>query len=96
VVVIGGGVIGYSVAVIPRIRPRHRHTDCVLEVGLGFAVDLSRPTQFIGRQAVEAGEPLDQAYLDGATWEVEIAGRTHPAVASFRPLHDPTMSRVKG
>jgi len=30
------------------------NTDSVLEVGLGFAVDLSRPTDFIGRRAVEA------------------------------------------
>jgi len=130
------------------------NTDCVLEAGLGFAVDLKRPTSFIGRRAVEArkaagpltrrlvqvlltdpepmmfhaevvrrngvpvgylraasygftlggavglamieaGEPLDQGYLDGANWEVEIAGRTHPAVASLRPLYDPTMSRVR-
>jgi len=130
------------------------NTDCVLEAGLGFAVDLRRPTQFIGRPAVEArkaagpltrrlvqilvqdpepmlfhaevvrrngvpagyvraasygftlggavglamieaDEPLDQAYLDDSTWEVDIAGRTHSAVASLRPLYDPTMSRVK-
>jgi glycine cleavage system aminomethyltransferase T len=130
------------------------NTDCVLEAGLGFAVDLRRPTDFIGRRAVEAkkatgpltqrlvqilvkdpepmlfhaevvhrngvpvgyiraasygftlggavglamieaGEPLDQAYLDNATWEVDIAGKLHPAVASLRPLYDPTMSRVK-
>src|SRR5665647_2475967 len=130
------------------------NTDCVLEVGLGFAVDLRRPTDFIGRRAVEAkkvagpltrrlvqilvkdpepmlfhaevvrrngvpvgyiraasygftlggavglamieaDEPLDQAYLDGSTWEVDIAGRTYPAVASLRPMYDPTMSRVK-
>jgi 4-methylaminobutanoate oxidase (formaldehyde-forming) len=131
------------------------NTDCVLEAGLGFAVDLRRPTQFIGRAAVEAkkaagpltrrlvqvlltdpepmmfhaevvrrngvavgyiraasygftlggavglamieaGEPLDQGYLDRATWEVEIAGRTYPAAVSFRPMYDPTMARVKG
>jgi 4-methylaminobutanoate oxidase (formaldehyde-forming) len=126
----------------------------VLEVGLGFAVDLTRSTDFIGRRAVEAkkaagpmtrrlvqilvtdpepllfhaevvsrngvavgyvrsasygftlggavglamieaGEPVDSAYLDSGTWEVEIAGRTYPAVASLRPLYDPKMSRVK-
>jgi 4-methylaminobutanoate oxidase (formaldehyde-forming) len=131
------------------------NTDCVLEAGLGFAVDLSRPTDFIGRRAVEArkaagpltrrlvqilvkdpepllfhaevvrrngvpvgyiragsygftlggavglamieaDEPLDQAYLDSATWEVDIAGRAYPAVASLRPMYDPTMSRVRG
>jgi glycine cleavage system aminomethyltransferase T len=130
------------------------NTDCVLEAGLGFAVDLRRTTQFIGRQAVEAkkaagpltrrlvqilvkdpepllfhaevvrrngvpvgylraasygftlggavglamieaGEPLDQAYLDDATWEVEVASKMYPATASIRPLYDPTMSRVR-
>jgi glycine cleavage system aminomethyltransferase T/glycine/D-amino acid oxidase-like deaminating enzyme len=130
------------------------NTDCVLEAGLGFAVDLSRPTAFVGRPAVEArkaagpltrrlvqvlvtdpepllfhaevvrrngvavgyiragsygftlggavglamvdaGEPLDQAWLDGGTWEVDIAGRPFPAVASLRPMYDPAMSRVR-
>jgi 4-methylaminobutanoate oxidase (formaldehyde-forming) len=130
------------------------NTDCVLEAGLGFAVNLSRPTPFIGRTALEArkaagpltrrlvqilvkdpepllfhaevvrrngvpagyvraasygftlggavglamietGEPFDQAYLDGAAWEVDIAGTTYPAVASLAPLYDPTMSRVR-
>ncbi len=131
------------------------NTDSVLEAGLGFAVDLARPTEFIGRKAVEAkkaagpltrrlvqilvddpeplmfhaevvrrngvpvgyvraasygftlggavglamieaGEPLDQAYLDRGTWEVDIADRLYPARASLRPLYDPTMSRIKG
>ena len=49
----------------------------------------------VGLAMVEAGEPLDQGYLDGATWEVEIAGRRYPATASFRPLYDPGMNRVK-
>jgi len=130
------------------------NTDSVLEVGLGFAVDLSRATDFVGRRAVEekkaagpllrrlvqilvddpeplmfhaevvlrdgvpvgyvraasygftlggavglamieAGEPLDQAYLDGGRWEVEIAGRLYPATASLRPLYDPSNSRIK-
>ena len=49
----------------------------------------------VGLAMIEAGEPVDKAYLDGATWEVEINGRMHPAVASLRPLYDPTMSRVR-
>ena len=128
------------------------NTDSVLEAGLGFAVDLSKP--FIGREAVlakksegpltrrlvqiqvmdpepmmfhaepvfrdgkavgyvraasyghtlggavglvmvEAGEPVDQAYLAGADWTVDIAGRVYPCLASLRPLHDPQMLRVK-
>jgi Glycine cleavage system T protein (aminomethyltransferase) len=49
----------------------------------------------VGLAMIEAGEPVDQAYLDAATWEVDIAGHSYPAVASLRPLYDPTMSRVR-
>jgi 4-methylaminobutanoate oxidase (formaldehyde-forming) len=128
------------------------NTDSVLEAGLGFAVDVSKP--FIGRDAVlakksegpltrrlvqvlvtdpeplmfhaepvfrdgkpvgyiraasyghtlggavglamvDAGEPVNQAYLEGADWTVDIAGRIYPCIASLRPLHDPQMLRVK-
>jgi heterotetrameric sarcosine oxidase gamma subunit len=130
------------------------NTDSVLEVGLGFAVDLKKPGGFLGKEAVlakkakgpltrrlvqilvddpeplmfhaevvrrngkavgyiraasygftlggavglamiEAGEPLDQAYLDQGSWEVEIAGKLYPARASLRPLYDPDSKRVK-
>ena len=49
----------------------------------------------VGLAMVEAGEPLNQAYVEGADWEVEIAGRCYPATASIRPLYDPQMLRVK-
>jgi 4-methylaminobutanoate oxidase (formaldehyde-forming) len=49
----------------------------------------------VGLVMVEAGEPLNQAYVEGADWEVEIAGRCYPATASIRPLYDPRMLRVK-
>ena len=130
------------------------NTDSVLEVGLGFAVDLDKPGGFIGRDAVmakqaagpmtrrlvqvlvqdpepmlfhaevlhrdgrevgyvraasyghtlggavglamvEAGEPLDQAWLDSGRWEVDIAGTRYPAVTSLRPLYDPKNERIK-
>lgn len=130
------------------------NTDCVLEAGLGFAVDLKKPGGFIGKEAVlrkkaagplqrrilqvlvkdpeplmfhaepvwrdgkpvgyvraasygfslggavglvmvEAGEPLDQRYVDSGVWEVEIAGRRYPAMASLKPLYDPEMKKVK-
>ncbi|MBI5495471.1 MAG: GcvT family protein [Deltaproteobacteria bacterium] len=130
------------------------NTDSVLQVGLGFAVDLKKPGGFIGRDAVvrekergaptrrlvqvqvqdpaamlfhaeivsrngreigyvrsaswgftlggavglvmlEAGEPVNQAFLDAGTWEVNIAGRRYPASVSLRPLYDPDMKRVK-
>jgi 4-methylaminobutanoate oxidase (formaldehyde-forming) len=129
------------------------NTDSVLEVGLGFAVDLKKPG-FIGKDAVvakkaagpltrrlvqvlikdpqpllfhaeivhrngrpvgylraasyghtlggavglamiEAGEPIDAAYLDAGRWEVDIAGRMYPAVVSLKPLYDPENARIK-
>jgi glycine cleavage system aminomethyltransferase T/glycine/D-amino acid oxidase-like deaminating enzyme len=131
------------------------NTDSVLEVGLGFAVDLKKPGGFIGRDAVLAkkaegplkrrllqillkdpepmlfhaevvkrngrevgyiraasyghtlggavglamidghGEVIDQAFVDQGSWEVNIAGRSHAASASLRPLYDPDMKRIK-
>mgnify|MGYP005852163699 CR=1 FL=1 len=50
----------------------------------------------VGLAMIEAGEPVTQAYLDAGRWDVEIAGERHPAVASLRPLYDPTSARVKG
>jgi 4-methylaminobutanoate oxidase (formaldehyde-forming) len=44
---------------------------------------------------VAADVPIDQAYLDAGRWEVEIAGKRYPAVASLRPMYDPEMKRVK-
>jgi glycine cleavage system aminomethyltransferase T len=48
----------------------------------------------VGLAMVE-GEVVNQAYLDDGQWEVEIAGKTYPAMVSFRPLYDPTMERVR-
>ncbi|MBK8258253.1 MAG: GcvT family protein [Polyangiaceae bacterium] len=130
------------------------NTDSVLEVGLGFAVDLKKPGGFLGKEAVlakkaagplhkrlvqilvkdpeplmfhaeivhrngkalgyiraasygftlggavglamiEAGEPIDQNYLDKGTWEVDIAGKLYPAAASLRPMYDPDMKKIR-
>jgi glycine cleavage system aminomethyltransferase T len=49
----------------------------------------------VGLVMVEAGEPVNQAYLADAKWDVEIAGTRYPALASIRPLYDPTMERIK-
>ena len=43
----------------------------------------------------EAGQPANQAWLDGGTWEIDIGGRRYPAIASIRPLYDPDMKRVR-
>lgn len=50
----------------------------------------------VGLAMVEADEPVTTAWLEAATWEVDIAGRRYPAVASLRPLYDPDMLRVRG
>ena len=43
----------------------------------------------VGLAMIEAGEPVDQAYLDAGEWEVEIAGSRLPgrgvAAAAVRP-----------
>jgi 4-methylaminobutanoate oxidase (formaldehyde-forming) len=49
----------------------------------------------VGLAMIDADEPVDQAYLDRGTWDVEIAGKRYPAIASLRPLYDPDMKRVK-
>jgi glycine cleavage system aminomethyltransferase T len=49
----------------------------------------------VGLAMIEAGEPVNQAYLDAGTWEVDIAGRCYPALASIKPLYDPDMKRVR-
>ncbi len=41
------------------------------------------------------GASIDQAWIDRGRWEVDIAGTRYPAVASLRPLYDPTNERVK-
>jgi 4-methylaminobutanoate oxidase (formaldehyde-forming) len=44
---------------------------------------------------VEAGEPVNAAYLAAGSWEVGIAGIRYPAVVSLRPLYDPRSDRVQ-
>jgi heterotetrameric sarcosine oxidase gamma subunit len=49
----------------------------------------------VGLAMIDAGEPLDRAWIERGEWEVEIAGRRHPAIASIQPLYDPEMKRVR-
>ncbi|MEW6431990.1 MAG: FAD-dependent oxidoreductase [Myxococcota bacterium] len=49
----------------------------------------------VGLAMIDAGQPLDQAWIDAGTWDVEIAGKRYPAMASLKPLYDPEMKRVK-
>jgi 4-methylaminobutanoate oxidase (formaldehyde-forming) len=50
----------------------------------------------VGLAMIEAGEPVTQAWLDAGEWEVDVAGRKVPAIASIRPLYDPENARIKG
>jgi glycine cleavage system aminomethyltransferase T/glycine/D-amino acid oxidase-like deaminating enzyme len=49
----------------------------------------------VGLFMIEAGQPIDAAYIEGAKWDVEIAGARHEATVSLKPLYDPTNARVK-
>jgi 4-methylaminobutanoate oxidase (formaldehyde-forming) len=50
----------------------------------------------VGLAMVDGGEPVDKAWIEGAEWAVDIAGRLYPATASLRPLYDPTNAKVRG
>jgi glycine cleavage system aminomethyltransferase T len=49
----------------------------------------------VGLAMIDAGQPLDQKWIDEGTWEVDIAGRLYPARASLKPLFDPENKRIK-
>ena len=49
----------------------------------------------VGLFMIEAGEPIDAAYLKGGRWEVDIAGKLYPAEVSLKPLYDPEMKKIK-
>ncbi|MFO0554976.1 MAG: FAD-dependent oxidoreductase [Polyangiaceae bacterium] len=49
----------------------------------------------VGLAMIDAGEPLDQAYIDRGRWDVEIADKRYPVVASLRPLFDPDNKKIK-
>ena len=49
----------------------------------------------VGLAMIEADEPINKAYIEGGTWEVDVAGRKVPARLSIRPMYDPKMERIK-
>jgi glycine cleavage system aminomethyltransferase T/glycine/D-amino acid oxidase-like deaminating enzyme len=49
----------------------------------------------VGLAMIEADEVIDQKYLDSGTWTVRIGDAVYPAVASLRPLYDPSSKRVQ-
>jgi glycine cleavage system aminomethyltransferase T len=49
----------------------------------------------VGLAMIDAGAPINQAYLKEGAWEVDIAGTRYPADVSLRPMYDPKMERIK-
>ncbi|MBL8911546.1 MAG: GcvT family protein [Archangium sp.] len=50
----------------------------------------------VGLAMIEGGaEVVDSKFLESGTWEVEIADKKWPAVASMKPLYDPTNEKIK-
>jgi len=49
----------------------------------------------VGLAMIEAGEPINKAYIQGGEWEIDIAGKRYPAEVSLRPMYDPKMERIK-
>jgi glycine cleavage system aminomethyltransferase T/glycine/D-amino acid oxidase-like deaminating enzyme len=49
----------------------------------------------VGLAMVEGSEAVDKAWIEGADWQVEVAGRLYPGRASLRPLYDPTNAKIK-
>ena len=56
---------------------------------LGGAVGLAM-IESPGRQ-----EPVNAAFLESGTWEVEIANVRYPATLSLKPMYDPEMKKIK-
>ena len=49
----------------------------------------------VGLAMVEADEPITNEFVTTGTWEVDVAGRRVPAVASLRPMYDPDNARIR-
>jgi len=49
----------------------------------------------VGLAMIEAGAPINKAYLQEGKWEIDIAGKRYPAEVSLRPMYDPKMERIK-
>ena len=41
------------------------------------------------------GEPINKAYIENGTWEVEIANQLYPCQVKLSPFYDPKNSRIK-
>ncbi len=72
------------------VRRAGRAVGYVRAASYGFTLGGS-----VGLAMIELDEPITQAVLDAGGWEIEVGGRSWPAVLSLRPMYDPTASRIK-
>ena len=49
----------------------------------------------VGLAMIEVSESVDQTYLDGGIWEIEIAGELYPCSCSLKSLYDPERKRIR-
>jgi glycine cleavage system aminomethyltransferase T len=49
----------------------------------------------VGLAMIDADEAITQKYLDAGQWTVQIGAESYPAIASLRPLYDPSSKRVQ-
>jgi 4-methylaminobutanoate oxidase (formaldehyde-forming) len=76
------------------------HAEIVLRDGVPVGYVTSGAYAFTlggaaGLFMIKADQPIDEAYVSGGRWEVDIAGTRYPAVVSLKPMYDPGMARIK-
>ena len=49
----------------------------------------------VGLAMIDPGEPVTPEFIASGTWEVDIAGVRHAAVASLKPMYDPGNERIR-
>ncbi|HEU0030656.1 MAG TPA: FAD-dependent oxidoreductase [Kofleriaceae bacterium] len=51
----------------------------------------------VGLAMIQApqGGAIDPGWIERGTWEVDIAGKRHPATASLKPLYDPENKKIR-
>jgi 4-methylaminobutanoate oxidase (formaldehyde-forming) len=83
-------------------EPLLYHAEIVLRDGtpVGYVRAASYGHTLGGAVGLAMIEPKDVAVVDGdwlgsGAWEVEIAGRRHPAAVSLKPLYDPRNERIR-
>jgi 4-methylaminobutanoate oxidase (formaldehyde-forming) len=49
----------------------------------------------VGLAMIEAGEPINAAYIAAGKWDIEIAGKIYPCEVSTKPFFDPENKNIK-